>query len=162
MTSLIALYQRRGTVLLLSVGVLLLGIIALLYSTLLTGLPDAGAASTALTASLFSPMAQFVAGLFWVTLSLLIGLIWARAFFGTTTLSETFVVGALLGAGGFPILYAFFLLLFEGLARAKLTPEVIFAGEPQVYALIALFALLLVGILLLIGREVVRALRKPL
>lgn len=162
MTSLIALYRRRGTTFLVMVGLLLLGVVGLLRSGALSGFPDSiPDTSDPLMGRLFSPLAQLVAGLFWVTLSLIVGLVWGRALFGVTTFAETYLVGALLGTAGFPILYTLAVSVFKVLASASVLPEMVWTGEPQVYALLSLFMLLLSGILLLISREVIRALSKP-
>jgi hypothetical protein len=110
---------------------------------------------------LFSPLAQVIAGLFWVTLAFVVGLVWSRVFFGSTTIAEVFLVGALLGAAGFPVVYACVVMLLKLLAVTSVLPPVSFTGEPQIYALLSLFVLLLLGILLLIGKEVLRALQKP-
>ena len=163
MTSLIALDQKRGTVLLVTIGVVLL---AILFASLFGFAAGTSSTSTpvpeiSLVTWHDAPLSQALALTFWATLSFLLGLVWSRALLGSSNLSEIFLVGALLGTAGFPLVYVFFVLLFGVLSKLQM-PQIVLAGHDQAYALAALFLLLLLGILVLIGREVLRAASKPM
>lgn len=162
MTSFIALYQRRGNALLFCVGIFLIVVLSLLASSKVF-VPPTLSTSTLdpLSMSLVSPLAQFVALICWVTLSMLIGLFFTRTFFGGTTFAEIYIVGALLGSAALPILYVIASVLLQVLTVAEILPRVILGNELQVYALTSIFFLLLVGIIFLIGLEVINAARKP-
>lgn len=161
MTSLIALDQKRGTVLLVTVGVMLLAILVAVLFGFNTGAPITPASEGFLFMSLDAPLAQVLALMFWTTLSFLLGLVWSRALLGSSNLSEIFLVGALLGTAGFPLMYAFFSVLFGVLSQLQVL-QIVLQGHDQAYALTSLFLLLLLGILVLIGREVIHAASKPL
>ena len=156
------LYRRRGTVLLYLIGGLLLCTLAILAFGSIAIVDSASMSLDALSQSLFSPLAQVVALLVWGTLALLLGLIYARAFLGSTSLLEVFLVGALLSSAAFPLLYVAFTGLFTLLDRTDLTPQIVLGTTTDIYALPALFFMLLLGLLLLIAREVMRAATKPL
>jgi|GEM_PF-2514563 len=163
MTSLIALYRRRGTVLLITMGLSLTALLVALvlgFDSGLTGhvLEESDAA---LMASLREPLSQGLAVLFWFTLSMILGIIWSRALLRSTDLSEIYLVGALMGAAGFPILYGVLSLFFYGLSQLEDMPVFLMEGNIQSYALTGLFLLLLFGVLVLIGREALNAARKP-
>lgn len=165
MTSLIALYRRRGAVFLVATGLLLVGLLFLAGR----GLIDLAAfetrgvhADSTLLRALFMPLAQITGLLFWAALCLLVGVVWARAFFGSSTLIEIFLVGSLLGSVSLPLFYGLTAVLLEPLSRSFLPFTLTLGGHAQVYAFTALSLLLLLGLLALIAREVVKAaLKQP-
>lgn len=155
MTSLVALYRRRATALLLFMGVLLMG--ALLLHLRGDSAVPTEVYTDAVTLRLFSPLAQVTAFLFWATLMGLIGMVWSRAFFGSVSSSDVFITGALLSVTSFPIFKTLLVYLLSAFHSLGILPALFIVGHDQAYMLLSLFFVLLLGLMTLIAREGIKA-----
>lgn len=156
MVSFIESNQRRGTVFLVVVATALLVVFAL-------GLIFPHKALSDESPFLFSYGIALEAALagsfFWVVLSFLAGMLWSRVLFGGASFVEVFIVGSTLSVVAFPLFIALLSLVFFGISRAGFMPEVVVNGSGSVYALLGVLSALLVGGLVLVGREAIRASR---
>lgn len=96
---------------------------------------------------------------FWVVMSALVGVVWARVFLGRSTFFEALIMGSVLLTVAYPVFVVLLSLVLYVLSLLNVVGEFVVGGVDTVYALLGVVVSLLLGVMFLIGKEVAIASR---
>jgi hypothetical protein len=116
-----------------------------------------GEVATPVSGFLFEPFAYAVSSLFWMTWYLTLGTFFSRLIFGGIRRSEVFIVSGVLATLTYPFTLLFLSYLSVLLHREGGFAPASLTGPESSVALFGIFSLMLLSILLLIGKEALKA-----